>query len=197
MKRMWILAVAFVVMAAVGGGGLTLALFSAQSPASDIDFVAGSVSIDAQRDMGDGIPGPMFYIDSGSGGTPPTNNATGLWAPGDEHHRILMVENDGSLDAKLTHVRAALQSGSMYLAEKLNVVITTDPGGANVVATGKLSDFINADQAFIGGPIEALVADVVNLHFFVELPLDADNSYQGLSTVVTFTVHAVQLDNNP
>ncbi|MFZ5814774.1 MAG: hypothetical protein ACOY93_05680 [Bacillota bacterium] len=197
MKRIWILAVAFVVMAAVAGGGMTLALFSAQSATADQEFVAGTLAIEAHRDMGDGIPGPMFYIDAAGGGTDPNQYPTGLWAPGDEHHRILQVENIGSLDAKLTHLRASLQSGSMYLADKLDVTVTLDPAGTQVVAMGKLSDFINADQAFLGGPLPALVGDVINLHFFVSFPLDADNSYQGLSTVVTFTVYAEQLSNNP
>ena len=127
MKRIWILAVAFVVMAAVAGGGMTLALFSDQSAVSDAQFVSGTLEIEANRDMGDGIPGPMYYITAAGGGTDPNQYPTGLWAPGDEHHRILQVENVGSLDAKLTHLRASLQSGSTYLAEKLNVVVATDP----------------------------------------------------------------------
>lgn len=197
MKRIWILAVAFVVMAAVAGGGLTLALFSAQSAPASAEFVSGRLDIDAQRDMGDGIPGPMFYIDAAGGGVDPNNHPTGLWAPGDKNRRILQVENVGTLDAKLTHMRATLQSGSMYLAEKMDVVVTTDPAGTNVVAMGSLADFINGNMSFIGGAIPATVGDVINLHFWVTFPLDADNSYQGLSTVVTFTVYAVQLANNP
>lgn len=197
MKRIWILAVAFVVMAAVAGGGMTLALFSAQSAVSDSEFVSGTLAIEANRDMGDGIPGPMYYITAAGGGTDPNQYPTGLWAPGDSHHRILQVENVGSLDAKLTHMRASLESGSMYLAGKLDVVVTTDPAGTNVVATGTLADFINADQMLVGGPIDAMVGDVINLHFWVSFPLDADNSYQGLSTVATFTVYAEQLSNNP
>lgn len=197
MKRIWILAVAFVVMAAVAGGGLTLALFSDQGSVADVEFMAGTLEIAADRDMGDGVPGPMFYIDTAGGGVDPNNHPTGLWAPGDEHHRILQVENTGTLDAKLTHLRASLQSGSTYLAEKLNVTVTTDPAGAVVVAQGTLADFLNADQSFMPSAIEAMVSDVINLHFWVEFPLDADNSYQGLSTVVTFTVYAEQLANNP
>lgn len=197
MRRIWILAVAFVAMAAVAGGGLTLALFSAQSAVSDSEFVSGTLEIEAHRDMGDGIPGPMFYIDAAGSGADPNAHPTGLWAPGDEHHRILQVENIGSLDAKLTHLRGTLESGSLYLAEKLDVVVTLDPAGTQVVALGKLSDFLNADQVFLGGPIEAYVGDVINLHFFVAFPLDADNTYQGQSTVVTFTAYAEQLNNNP
>ncbi len=196
MKRIWMMAVAFVVMAAVAGGGLTLALFSDSAATATQEFVSGTLEIEAHRDMGDGIPGPMFYIDVAGGGVDPNAHPTGLWAPGDEHHRILQVENIGSLDAKLTHLRATLQSGSMYLADKLNVVVTTDPGGMDVVTTATLADFINGDQYF-PVPIEAYVGDVINLHFWVEFPLDADNSYQGLSTVVTFTAYAEQLANNP
>lgn len=195
MKRIWILAVAFVVMAAVAGGGLTLALFSAQGGSVDSEFVAGTLDLAVDRDMGDGTPGPMFYIDTAGGGVDPNDHPTGLWAPGDEHRRILQVENVGSLDAKVTRLRAFLQSGDLYLAQKLNVTVTTDPAGMDVVAAGTLADFLNADQLFTPA-LEAAVGDVINLHFWVEFPLDADNTYQGLSTVVTFTVYAEQSKNN-
>lgn len=200
MKRFWLLVTAAAVVAVMAVGGATMALFSAATPAADNQITAGTLALDAQRDQGDGVPGPMYYFDtSGGGGTPPNQYPTGYLAPGDGGeflHRVLQVENVGSLDAKLTKIRGSLQSGSKYLADKLELKVTTDPFGMDVIATGTVGSFIDADQA-IAPAIEAYVGDVINLHFWVEFPLDADNSYQGLDAVVTFTVYGEQLANNP
>ncbi|MDF2628717.1 MAG: hypothetical protein K0R39_2548 [Symbiobacteriaceae bacterium] len=207
LRRFWLLATAASLAVAVGVGGATLALFSATSPNSNNQFTAGTVAIDAQRDMGDGIPGPMYYVTTGTGGTDPNQYPTGYLAPGDgigaahtpegeRLHRILQVENVGTLDVKLTKLRATLQSGSKYLADKLNVKVTTDPDGLDVIASGTVGSFIDADQTF-STPIEQAPTDMANLHFWVEFPLDANNSYQGLTAVVSFTVYAEQLAHNP
>lgn len=203
MKRIWLLASAALVVALMAVGGATLALFSATAGPADNTFVAGTLVIEANRDQGDGVPGPMYYFDtSGGGGSPPNQYPTGYLAPGDgglsveSLHRVLQVENVGSLDGKLTMIGADLQSGSKYLADKLNLWITTDPDGLNVIATGTVGSFIDADQSF-SPALEAYVGSVVDLHFWVGFPLDADNSYQGLTAVVRFTAYAEQLDNNP
>jgi len=192
MKRLWPVALMALLLLAGIGGGTTLALFTAQGASSSNQITAGTLQIAADRDNGDSVPGPMFYIGSGSGLQP-----TGLWAPGDEFRRVLQVENTGTLDAWLKQVRASLDSGSRALADKVAVKVTTDPAGSQVVAQGTLGQFIDADQAFLGGPIAAAVGDVIDLHFWVRLPLDADNSYQGLGSVVTFSVYAEQKAHNP
>lgn len=43
------------------------------------------------------------------------------------------------------------------------------------------------------GPVPVLKP----LHFWVSLPLNADNTYQGLDLKVDFTVYAVQKRSNP
>lgn len=192
MKRIWLLAIAAVLVLSVAGGAVTLALFSAQAAPSNNQFMAGTLVIEANRDNGDTVPGPMYYIGPGGGLYP-----TGYWAPGDEHHRVLQVENTGSLDAWLKHVRASLDAGSRYLADKLEVKVTSDPAGMVVLAQGTLGQFIDADQPFMGGPISADVGDVIDLHFWVKLPLNADNSYQSLSAVASFSVYAEQKAHNP
>lgn len=190
MKRFWLLAVAAIAVVGVIGGGITFALFSASTGASSNQFVSGTLQISADRDNGDTVPGPMFYIGPGGGLYP-----TGYWAPGDSVDRVLQVENTGSLDAWLKTVRASLDSGSRYLADKLHVDVKLDDG--TVVATGTLGQFIDADQAFIGGPLSADVGDLVDLHFLVSLPRNADNTYQNLTAVASFTVYAEQKAHNP
>jgi predicted ribosomally synthesized peptide with SipW-like signal peptide len=181
---------AAVAVAAVGVG-TTLAVFTAQAGPSGNQVTAGTVQIEATRDNGDTVPGPMFYIGPGGG-----LYGTGLWAPGDEVERVLDVENVGSLDAWLTGVTAQLEAGDMTLANLLQVKVTTDPAGTNVVASGTLGAFLASMQAFTP-PLSHDVGDVQQLHFFVELPLSAGNSYQGQSVQVGFTVHAEQKAHNP
>jgi predicted ribosomally synthesized peptide with SipW-like signal peptide len=191
-KRTWLLAIMAAVLVAAVVSGVTLALFSASTSPQQSQLTAGTLQITGDRDNGDQVPGPMFYIGPGGG-----LYETGLWAPGDEFHRVFQIENTGSLDAWLKHVRAALQSGSRPLADKLQVKVTADPGGLNVLAAGTLGQFIDGDMAFAGGPISADVGDVVDLHFWVSLPLNADNTYQNLSCVASFTVYAEQKAHNP
>lgn len=192
MKPLWPLAVGAIVLLTAIGGGVTLAVFTDKTPSHSNQITAGTLQIQGDRDNGDSVPGPLFYIGPGGG-----LKATGLWAPGDKYHRVLQVENTGTLDAWLKHVRARLDSGSRPLADKLTVQVTTDPAGANVLATGTLGQFIDADQNFAGGPLPANVGDVINLHFWVAFPLNADNSYQDLSAVVSFAVYAEQKVHNP
>ncbi|MFZ5643570.1 MAG: hypothetical protein ACOY46_08275 [Bacillota bacterium] len=196
MKRILILALAIVAIAAIGGAGATLALFSSGTAANTNDFVAGTLEIDGTRDMGDGHPGPMFYINDDGGGTSPTYNETGFWAPGDEFRRTLQLENVGTLDGKIIYARASLVSGSSDLANILEVKITTDQDGAEVLASGTLSDFINGNMTF-SSPVEIAPWDIANLYFWVKLPASAGNTYQSQSAVVSFTVYTEQLRNNP
>jgi hypothetical protein len=193
MKRTWLLALtALVAILGIGGAAVTMALFTAQAGPGNNEITAGTLQITADRDNGDMVPGPMFYIGPGGGLYP-----TGYWAPGDTQHRVLQVENTGSLDAYLKHLRASLDSGSRALADELQVKVTGDVAGNNILAQGTLGQFIDNDQPFIGGDIPAAVGDVVDLHFFVTLPLGADNSYQGMAAVASFSVYAEQQAHNP
>lgn len=191
MKRMLLAAMAVLMAAVAAGAGVTYALFTASTGPANNQITAGTLEIESFRDNGDTVPGPMFYIGPGGGLFP-----TGHWAPGDEVHRVLQVENVGSLDGWLKHVRATLTAGDRSLADQLLVTVSTDPGKTNVIASGTLGDFIDADQTF-AAPISIDVWDLIDLHFFVKLPLSTSNSFQGQSAEVSFTVYAEQKRNNP
>ncbi|MFZ5647435.1 MAG: hypothetical protein ACOY30_07420 [Bacillota bacterium] len=208
MKRIWLMALAIIAIAVIAGGGATLALYSAGTAPQNSQFTAGTLKIDGQRDQGDSIPGPMFYVNEEQGIVENGQQAflrTGYWAPGDTFHRVLQVENTGSLDGWLKSVRASLTSGNRALADILQVRITTDPDGINNLLPSDPSDpsrpislgqLMDATVNF-NNPISVDVGDVIDLHFWVTLPSDADNAYQDMSLVAGFTVNAEQKRNNP
>jgi predicted ribosomally synthesized peptide with SipW-like signal peptide len=214
MRKKAILLLASAVAMALGVSAGTYALFTASTSPANNHFVAGTLAIDSYRDNGDTIPGPMFYTTAAEGASSPLPPAspepglypTGVWAPGDEHVRVLIVENVGSLDAWLVSVGADDVTGdatgkSMYLANKLDYWVATDAGFTNILASGKLGALISAptDVTFtnevpseVGTPTE-----IQRLYFKVKLPRDADNSYQEIALKVDFHVSAVQMANNP
>lgn len=199
MKRIWLMALSIVLIAALAGGGATLALYSATTNNQSSGFTAGTLQIDGQRDQGDSIPGPLFYVNEAQGQVQGAFGAflpTGDWAPGDTNHRVLQVENTGSLDGWLKSVRASLTTGHRTLADKLEVRITTDPDGNIIVASGTLGQFIDNTVNF-ASPISIDVSDVIDLHFWVTLPSDTNDTFQGQSLVAAFTVYADQKRNNP
>lgn len=198
--KVW-LALGTVVALTLGITAGTYALFSATTTNSDSIFTAGTVALTSWRDQGDTVPGPMFYTTPAEGQTPsglPGLLPTGHWAPGDKHMRVLMVRNTGTLAAWLKSIQTDMTPGSsIYLAQKLQVKVTTDSAGLNVLASGTMADFINTDQTF-STPISINPGPAPKvLYFHVELPLDADNSYQGLTLRVDFSVYAEQKANNP
>lgn len=186
MKRL-VLSFMMIVLVCTLVGGATLALFTAEATVADNSVTAASLDLTVDRDNGDTVPGPMFYSDENLGLYP-----TELWYPGYSAHRVMQIENTGSVNAVLDTVRANLQSGSRYFADKLEAKITTDPDGNDVVAAGTLGQFIDGDQAFSPSAISCDVGDLISLHFWVTLPSDADDTYQNQSVVLDFTVHGVQ-----
>lgn len=204
MRKKAILLLAAITAMAVGVTAGTYALFTASTAPANNIFVAGTLQIDSYRDNGDTINGPMFYTTVAEGDVDgplgPSIHPTGLWAPGDEHVRVLIIENVGSLDAWLTSLGADEHPGSsMHLANKMDYWVATDAAFTDVVASGKLGSLITTDVNFthqipsiVGPP-----AVIQKLYFKVKLPLDADNSYQGLDLIVDFHVNAVQMKNNP
>lgn len=201
-KRALFLAMAIVMAAVFIGGGITFALFTDSTGPVDAGFMTATLEIDGQRNLGDPIPGPMFYTTASEG----ENHPTGPWAPGDEHHRVLQVENLGTISAWLKKVSATLDEKSGEdLTTVLDVKITTDGAGDEVVAAGKLSDFLGSGVDF-KSPIpceyypddpDGAWGDVVDLYFWVSLPLDTSNVYQDATCNVTFSVYAEQMANNP
>jgi hypothetical protein len=208
MKKRILLALS-VLSAMAAGTVSTFALFSA-SQSSRSTFTSARLCLDSARDDRDSVPGPMFYVTADEGRTTeppfvPGQHPTGLWAPGDQHTRTLTVMNPrscSSLAAWLESVQASLEPGSYApMAGKLWVEILTPSSGPDEkVAEGWLSDFL-------AGPVPLRYADNSkpfvgvngNRHFKFRVTFDrsADNSYQGQSLVVHFTVNGVQAQNNP
>lgn len=205
-NKLW-LAMGSGVLATTIGVGATLALFWDTKQTSQ-NFVGGRLCIDAHRNDGEAIPGPMFYITAAQGATTngtPGSYPTGLWAPGDSNQRTLTVANPpscSSMHAWLDSVQASLQPGGYTdMASKLYVEVTTPQVGTDVkVAEGWLTDFLSAPVLLRypgGGRVPLYLSANRHVKFRVLFDLSADNSFQGKELVVDFTVHAVQMKNNP
>lgn len=194
------------------GMGATWALFSDSVGIEDGDFTAGTLCLTSDRNDGDPVPGPMFYITPSQGQTPSGTLGTlptGLWAPGDTNTRTLTVSNPtscSSMNAWLTSVRANLSPDfvDQYapLADKLQVVVKTPKGGGpdEIVATAPLSTFLAGPVAIQypdGSKIPVHLSSNRHMKFEVHFDLNADNSYQDKTLVVDFTVNAEQMPNNP
>jgi predicted ribosomally synthesized peptide with SipW-like signal peptide len=198
------------VLAVALGVGTTLALFS-DTATSTNNFTAGTLCITSERNDGDPVPGPMFYVTSAQGATPPPTSIpgtlpTGLWAPGDTHTRTLTVMNPTScstMGAWLTSIEASMHPGGyLPMANKLWVEIYTPQGGGPDVKVGE-----GWLSTFLAGPVPIQYPDTTkiplylssnrHMKFKVHFDIGADNSYQGQTLVVDFKVNSVQMPNNP
>jgi hypothetical protein len=200
MKRIWLMAVALTMVAALATGVGTLALFSSD-PASQTDTITtGTLAIVGDRDQGDTVPGPMFYTTAAEGETSPGLEdglkATGFWFPGLEVVRVFQIENIGSADAKLINVSAALETDNSALADILDVKVYADEAKTQLLVSGKLRDYLTAPVPFAAGT-ELASGDLGSYWFVVSMPRTAGNEYQGLGLRVSFNVYAEQLANNP
>lgn len=103
-KRLMGMAVASVLAIGSIAGVGTYAYFNDTETSSGNTIQAGTLQFSgAREDMP--ITGPMFYTNtSSSTGV----RGTGLWQPGKFVSRTLLLENDGSLNAKLKSVKANL-----------------------------------------------------------------------------------------
>lgn len=206
-KKLWLALASVATAVAVGVGG-TFALFSASTTSTN-NFTAGTLCLTSDRNDGDPVPGPMFYVTAAQGQTPggiPGTLPTGLWAPGDTHTRTLTVYNPTScstMGAWLTTIQANMHPGGYGpMADKLLVKVKTPEGGGPdvVVAQGPLS-------MFLAGPVPVAYPDTTkipvhlssnrHLKFEVYFDIGADNSYQGQTVVVDFIVNAEQMPHNP
>lgn len=212
-KPFWLAASAVAATAALVAGG-TFALFSSETRSADNTFTTGTLCLTSERNDGDTIPGPMFYMTSAQGETPSglpgvhpvLGDLPGGWAPGDTVTRTLTVYNPtscSSMNGWLTSVQASLHPGSdADLAEKLWVEVYTPQGSISEVKVGegRLSDFVAGavpikypgDQ-----PIPIYLTSNRHMKFRVRFDVDADDSYQNKNLVVDFQVNGVQMKNNP
>lgn len=209
-KKLWMALGSTAAIAAVSIGG-TLALFS-DTAEDSLDMVAGTLCLTSERNDGDPVPGPMFYITAEQGQTPNGTLgtlATGLWAPGDTHKRTLNVRNDAScssMDAWVTSIQAKLNDDFtdqyVAMADELTVTVKSPKGseGYVVIAEAPLSDFL-ASPVPVKYPDNSKVPIYLNsvrqMEFSVHFDINAGNEYQDKTLVVDFTVNAEQAKNNP
>jgi len=208
----------YVAVILIGGllGGTTMALFTDVESNSGNVFVVGSVDIRVDRNLGDPIPGPMFYTNLAEGTTPGGGvplNPTGLWAPGDTESRNLDVRNMGSLEVRLHQVSAQITSvnGSppeqmpalaASFANNMNVKIyVAGHPNAKVLYHGSLAALLAGPQGCLYRPLIAPNLGpwppMVQLVYEVTMNLSAGNDLQGIVPIVSFHVFAEQTANNP
>lgn len=206
----------------IAGGG-TYALFTSSAANTNNTFTAGTINLTETRDLGDTIPGPMFYTSTSdptgqfpydtnknSPYQPPGGESLGDLAPGDSMTRAMNLYNNGAnaLDAKVTRLKAAvnpagLTSGAAYdeFISKLNVVVQA-PALNKILYSGPLSGLLNgSDNGWVDIPSPALVMKAnggpMNVTFTVTLDKSADNLIQAKTFVFDFSFYAEQLRNNP
>ncbi|HYF93693.1 MAG TPA: hypothetical protein VD969_15875 [Symbiobacteriaceae bacterium] len=198
--QLWLAIVAAGVLLTAGHGESkhSLVIWD-RTPPRTSTFSAGTLALAIERGGGDTSPGPLFYGTPLEGQTPdgrPGLLPAGLLAPGDAIHRSLVVRNTGTLDAVITGISAELTGGSRMLADRLQVLVTADPAGAQPVVWGPLSEFLRQTQFLATGGIELKQGSDITLYIWVTLPLEAGNEYQALRSVVSFSIRAEQRGNN-
>lgn len=195
-------------------GGATYALFTDSASNSNNTFAAGTINLDQNRDLGDTIPGPMFYSaasdptgsypydQSGVPLSPPGSEAAGGWAPGDTVTRAMDLYNRGTLDAKVSRLQAsvsagATNSGAAYdqFIDKMNIKVMY-PALNRVLYDGPLSGLLNG-WVDIATPLRANAGGgALNITFEASLDSSADNDLQGQNFIFDFSFYAEQLRNN-
>lgn len=194
-------------------GGATYALFTSSATNASNEFTAGTVKISSMRDMGDTIPGPMFYsatadptgsypYDRNVPFQPPGGEAIGGWAPGDTVTRAMNIFNDGTLKVVIKKLRANVNaagetSGPAYeeFISKMNVKVNY-PAQNKVLYDGPLSGLLNGDIDITPFLINTQPSGPANITFTASLDKSAGNLTQGKSFVFDFSFTAEQLRNN-
>lgn len=187
-KALIFILAALVIIGSAIGIGSTIAYFNSTVSAAGNEITAGTFALEGDRDNGDWTPGPMFYKEEAEGLYP-----TGYWFPGAEYTRVYQIENVGDFDGKLTAIRASI-GGDAMLADVLDVQVSNDEGFANVIASGKLNEFIGQGKGF-SPVIPIAVGELTSLWFKVSFPdgnPEHDNPYQGKNLSVDFAVYAQQ-----
>jgi len=199
-KRAFWLA-AFVLFLSLLAGGVSLALFTASAQNAAKTFTAGTVSIEAERDFGESVPGPMFYttpqlgqVPSGPHAGEPGIHPTGLWVPGDSHVRNLIVKNTGSLRAKVVGLRAEC-AGSEDLKNALQVKVVRHIDSVTLFE-GPLSALCGPGWVQLLSPTVINPGGFQDFQFVVTLPLEAGNECQEDNLAAQFLLYAEQTKNN-
>lgn len=202
----------------VGGG--TYALFTSSVSNINNTYTTGTVILTQERDQGDTIPGPMFYTSTSdptgsfpydtnknAGYQPPGGESLGGLAPGDSMTRAMNLYNKGTLDAKVTKLKATVNpagvtSGKAYneFINKLYVVVEATSMANKILYSGTLSGLLNgSDNGWvdISPAMRMSVGSTMNINFDVYLDPSADDTIQGQNFVFDFSFYAEQLKNNP
>lgn len=209
MNKKLVLAIAIAVFTCLLIGGATFALFTAFDATTPASFTAGTLGIDADRDLGDPNPGPMFYVErneaSGfSPGSVAPGHQTGLWYPGKSVTSQLDIKNTGSLDFRLKGFSADLTGINDTLKKAkfgntLNIKIWVS-GTNTILYNGNLGN-LEVEQAIPQNlrnqTFTSTEDGVLHLTFQASMPYgDApDNDLQGVTPVVKFWVYAEQFKN--
>jgi predicted ribosomally synthesized peptide with SipW-like signal peptide len=214
--KLFMLVLAVLLVAGLAGSA-TMAIFTDTETNTGNNFTAGTVNIEADRDLGDPIPGPMFYTTSAEGETPGGDpplpaNVTGPWWPGRTVTRILDVRNAGSLEVRLHQVSAEItsingqppatnQALADYFAGNMNVRIYVRDTVAGVLQyvdlfNGPL-DTLLTPQPALHRPIFSPTGSIRPVYYEVTMLSSAGNDLQGIRPVVSFSVFAEQTRNNP
>lgn len=142
-----VIASALALVVLVAGG--TYAYFSDTVSSTGNTFQTGTLKLtSARNDMP--IEGPMFYTSTSSS---TGLKGTGVWYPGKSVSRILMVENDGSIDARLNSVLANVRSTNATQEEinkfsrDVNVSVYVLRGGNLRTSTEAYKDALEAGDA--------------------------------------------------
>jgi predicted ribosomally synthesized peptide with SipW-like signal peptide len=120
--------------------------------------------------------------------------------PGDTKSGQFGVNNYGpphflagpsTLAAKTLKIKAVQTGGSAYLYGKLDIVVEANRGWATwmPVYSGPISG-LAAGDLLDGRWTELIAGSSEDVRYVVTLPLDADDTYQGLSTTFDFVVDA-------
>lgn len=178
-KKMAFTVMSGVLALALAVGGTTYAIFTSSASNSGNTITAGTINLDAKRDNGDYVPGPMFYPDAldPDGNHPydvsqiaPSGEALGGWAPGDKVTRTMILTNTGSLDAMVTGIKATpratytqnlpsggnrtvngLTSGAEFdeFVQLAHVKVWNPDGAGTILYDGQLKDLIAAGQFYV------------------------------------------------
>ncbi|KRE51287.1 hypothetical protein [Paenibacillus sp. Soil522] len=198
---------------AIGAG--TYAIFTSSAQNINNTFASGIINLTQERNMGDSIPGPMFYSSSSDPSgkfpydksnplQPPGGESIGGWAPGDTVIRAMNIYNNASnaIDAKVTKVKAnvntnGLQPGSPayeHFVDNMKIKIQY-PAQNKTIYDGYLRGLLNG---YVNIPAFAVYANggAANITFTAQLDLDTGNVIQGQTFVFDFEFFAEQLKNN-
>lgn len=217
MKKKLALLLSLVLLCAISVGGVTYAYFTSFAVNNGNTFTTGTVEINIKRDNSDYVPGPMFYSsisDTNSKHKFPYDAPGELpagWAPGDQLRRNLIIESEGSIDAKLTNISVNIPAS--YVASGGNTISGVTSGDAyngyldNMYVTVK--DTFKPDTVLVNNiPLRGFLSpggytlptayslgcggSESDLEFTVYLSKDADNSIQGKNIIVDFNLTATQ-----